>query len=45
MNTEEFKKYLINYYKEKKRLRLYRVFKEQYERQSYSRRRRITKDK
>ena len=39
MTTAEFKKYLINYYKEKKRLRLYRVFKQEYDKNEYYRRR------
>ena len=45
MNTEQFKKYLINYFEKKEKMRLYRIFHKEYERQQYARRRCITKDK
>jgi hypothetical protein len=39
MTTEEFKNYLINYFVKKKRLQLYKVFKQEYDKHEYYRRR------
>jgi hypothetical protein len=38
MNDEEFKNYLINYFAEKKRLQLYKVFKKENDKIEYYRR-------
>ena len=43
--TEEFKQYLIKYFKNKHRYNINQIFRNEYERQRYSRRRCITKDK
>ena len=53
MTTQDFKNYLINYFEKKEKMRLYKakdcslatIFHKEYERQQYSRRRCITKDK
>lgn len=39
MNTEEFKKYLINYFEKKEKNRLYRIFKKENDKHEYYRRR------
>ena len=39
MTNEEFKNYLINYFAEKKRLQLYKVFKKENDKLEYYRRR------
>ena len=45
IQTEQFRQYLIQYFEKKEKLRLYRIFHKENERQKYSRRRCITKDK